>query len=709
MNIKTKIIASTAAVVTAAVVTVTVVSITGLMRKSETDITQYRQDMLEKYKRTLKDLVEVAASEIDAVYQQGIKNGGNDAAVTAVKKAVSVFRYDSGGNYFWINDTARPYPRMVMHPITPALNGILMDDPKYNCAFGSNINFFTVMVDMCERQGEGFVIYDWPRPGTTKAVPKLSYVRAYKPLNWIVGTGVYIDDIDTAVAAKKVQMAAELFSTAATIIIAALLLLAIAAVVAYMLAQRITLPLKAGVSIANSIAAGDLSVKIDERYMKMKDETGELTGALKRMTESLLLKADILKRIAAGDLTVQVPVVSDRDTLGESMQKMKGELTHTVERIKNTAAEVATGSGRLNSSSMEMSQGASEQAGNVESVSAAVEEVSSSTEEVSSSIEQVSASVEEVSASIEEMTATIRQNSDNAHQTEKIAVKSAADARESGSAVELTVKAMKEIAGKVSIIQEIARQTNLLSLNASIEAARAGEHGKGFAVVASEVQKLADRSQRAASEIGELSKTNVDVAERAGVMLAKLVPDIQKTAELVAEINAACSEQNNGAQQVNNAIQQISGAVQQVSSAVQQVAASTQSVNQSVQQIAHVAQQNAAGSEEVASTAEELSAQASQLQDAISSFKIENSAPAREVSQKAIPIQKAARIPSPVFIPKPDPGNGNGNGKMHVENLNEPVLMHPLGGIASSTNKKKGIVIDMKNSGDEDDNAFKKF
>jgi len=222
-------------------------------------------------------------------------------------------------------------------------------------------------------------------------------------------------------------------------------------------------------------------------------------------------------------------------------------------------------------------------------VSSGAVQISSSSEQLSQGSNEQAASVEEVSSSVEEMTATIRQNADNASQTEKIAIKSANDAREGGEAVKLTVKAMKEIADKISIIQEIARQTNLLSLNASIEAARAGEHGKGFAVVASEVQKLAERSQNAATEISALSNTSVSIAEQAGEMLSKLVPDIQKTAELVAEINAASGEQANGIQQINGAIQQLNTVVQQ----------------------------NASAAEELTATAEELSTQTEQMKNAI--------------------------------------------------------------------------------------------
>lgn len=223
--------------------------------------------------------------------------------------------------------------------------------------------------------------------------------------------------------------------------------------------------------------------------------------------------------------------------------------------------------------------------------------MSATSEEMSQGASEQAAAAEEASSSIEQMTANIRQNADNAMETEKIATQASGDARVGGDAVNQTVSAMKEIADKIMIIEEIARQTNLLALNAAIEAARAGEHGKGFAVVAAEVRKLAERSQKAAGEINELSTSSVEVAEQAGIVLNSLVPNIQKTAELVQEISASSREQDAGADQISKSIQQLDAVIQQ----------------------------NASASEEMASTSEELSSQSDQLAEMISFFKVAES------------------------------------------------------------------------------------
>lgn len=340
------------------------------------------------------------------------------------------------------------------------------------------------------------------------------------------------------------------------------LLIAIAA--ATWIALNISKGIASAVGLANAVAIGDLSKTIE---VKSRDEIGDLVGALTAMTTNLNATAAVADAIANGDLTVDAKRLSEKDRLGIALENMLEKLRTIVAQATSAAQNVSAGSQELSASAEQLSQGSTEQA----------------------------ASTEEASSSMEEMAANVKQNAENASQTEKIASQSAKDAEASGVAVGRAVEAMQTIAAKINIVQEIARQTDLLALNAAVEAARAGEHGKGFAVVASEVRKLAERSQAAAAEIGTLSVDTVKVAQEAGSMLGKLVPDIKKTAELVEEITAACREQDVGSSQINQAIQQLD----------------------------KVTQQNAAASEQVSATSEELATQAEQLQATIAFFKLD--------------------------------------------------------------------------------------
>jgi len=202
-------------------------------------------------------------------------------------------------------------------------------------------------------------------------------------------------------------------------------------------------------------------------------------------------------------------------------------------------------------------------------------EIDQASQNIATESTRQAASVEEMSAAIEEMTASIQHNASNAKQTEVIAVQASEDAEKTGESVSEAVDSMRQIADKIGIIEEISRQTNLLALNAAIEAARAGEHGKGFAVVASEVRKLAERSQLAAAEITQLSSSSASVSERAGTMLTRLVPDIQKTASLIREISNTCSEQQTGIEQINSSVQHIDQSIQQNAGASENMAANS--------------------------------------------------------------------------------------------------------------------------------------
>lgn len=272
--------------------------------------------------------------------------------------------------------------------------------------------------------------------------------------------------------------------------------------------------------------------------------------------------------IAAGDLTRTIPATDQSETgkLLQSMQDMSAKLSAIIRDVREGSSAVASAAAQVSASSQSLSQGTSEQA----------------------------ASVEETSASLEQMNASITQNAENSRKVEQVAEKGAHAAEESGEAVQETLVAMKQIAAKISVIEDIAYQTNLLALNAAIEAARAGDQGRGFAVVAVEVRKLAERSQVAAKEISDLAANSVSIAERSGQLLAELVPSIRRTAELVQEVTSASSEQSSGVTQINRAMSQVDS----------------------------VTQRNASSAEELSSTAEELAAQSEQLQQLMTFFHV---------------------------------------------------------------------------------------
>lgn len=411
---------------------------------------------------------------------------------------------------------------------------------------------------------------------------------------------------------------------------AAVLLIAIGAAV--WMSLSISRGLVRAGGLANAVAIGDLGQLIE---VKTNDEIKDLVTALNGMTANLRTTAKIADAIAEGDLKVEAKPLSDKDTLGMAMQRMTTNLRATA------ALSDAIAGGDLKVEAKPLSDRdvlglslkrmveklrvvVADALGAAENVSSGSQELSASAEELSSGAAEQASSAEEASSSMEEMAANIKQNADNAAQTEKIARQSSADAQASGEAVNRAVQAMQTIAEKITFVQEIARQTDLLALNAAVEAARAGEHGKGFAVVASEVRKLAERSQAAAAEIGTLSGQTVTVAREAGEMLAKLVPDIKKTAELVEEISAACREQDIGADQVNQAIQQLD----------------------------KVIQQNAGASEQMSATSEELAAQAEQLQSSIAFFRIDGH---HAGVTKAVEPPRPARLPtvsSPTLAPR---------------------------------------------------------
>jgi len=349
-------------------------------------------------------------------------------------------------------------------------------------------------------------------------------------------------------------------------------------------------------SSATDAHPGKLNLDIAYTGMPLHNPAGQVVGAFEFITDQTAIQQAArvsqkiaayqdaetaklvagLDKLASGDLTFAIaPAAADGDTAAvqQTYEKVASAVNHTVAKLAQTVADINA---------------------TTKTLASATQQVSATAQSLSQASSEQAASVEETTASVEQMAASIKQNTDNAKVADSMSAAGSQKAADGGEAVTETVGAMKQIARKISIIDDIAYQTNLLALNAAIEAARAGEHGKGFAVVAAEVRKLAERSQVAAQEIGQLAGNSVGLAERAGKLLDEIVPTTKKTADLVQEITASSLEQTTGVAQVNTAMGQLN----------------------------QITQQNASASEELAATAEQMSGQAANLQELMSFFAI---------------------------------------------------------------------------------------
>ena len=681
--IKTKIIVIVILTIIVSVMIVGGYALYGTIKSGNEDVAVYKREIMAGSRKEAKNLMEVSYTMLMHIYNQAVTSKGlekqygeglknlvdipysilnktyNDAKHSAVyapeaaqdlmaaakiraTASISQIRYGKQ-NYFWLQDMV---PTMINHPTVPELNGKDISQFKKNgsvvMADGTNTPLFVEAARVSQALGGGFCGYVWPSiQDSSKLAKKLSYVRHFEPWDWVIGTGISVDE---ATVKAKQEAISIINNTRYGDNDYFFILDGTGKMLAHLnpdLRNQDLSGLKDTtgkyfiremVSKAKAKGQGDLEYlwpkigsKVPEpkiiyfKYFKPWDwilGTGVYVGDLyekvgqkerqvkTRIRNSIILMAvtitvlivvaflwvrfmsrkyiemplsevvDIAGRLAQGDLNIDIDVVAG-DEIGRlqtAMKQMISSLTTIVDDVQNAVNNVASGSRELSSTSEQLAHGATEQ----------------------------SVSAQQATSSMGEMSGNIRQNADNAQQTEQLAVHVALEAEQGGEAVEKTVDAMKKIAEKILIIEEIARQTNMLALNAAIEAARAGEHGKGFAVVADAVRKLAERSQAAANEISNLSSSSVDIAENAGVMLNKIVPDIRKTAELVQEINAASAEQNTGADQINQALSSLD----------------------------KIIQQNAGSSEEISSTAEELSAQAENLKMSISYFHTGNSAEA---------------------------------------------------------------------------------
>lgn len=559
LQIRQKIVARSVGGLIVAMILVSVLIAMKMKVSGAEEIESYRRQRVEEIKMNLQNYVEIAYAIVEANHQQGM----NDQA----KELVGKIRYDNGTGYFWINDLGKPYPRMIMHPTVPSLNGTILDDEKYNCALGKGENLFVAMASIARKNGAGFVDYLWPKPtaqGLTEDQPKLSYVKLYAPLGWIIGTGVYIDDIEAMVAAKTEAVNTQISQMLFTVVLVLGVILILAGLLMWVTAGQISRPVLACADFAGKIGAGNYSSALD---IKGEDEIGLLADSLREMAVKLKEARERDKQATAVQHELKTGIKANTDNLQQ-----------TVDDLSQMAADLA-----------EKSQNIAEESN---SAAAAAEEMSVNMASVSDAAEQSQMNMDSIATATDEMTSTIGEITKNSEKARTITMEAKSCVKNAFEKIDLLGKASEEITSVIETIVEIAEQTKLLALNATIEAARAGESGKGFAVVAGEVKDLAAQTNDATLDIKRKIEAMSNSTQSTIGEIKKISDVTTNMTNIVETIAAAVHEQSisssNIAENIGGAVLQakeVTSNVVQAAAATAQIAKGVSRVNENISEI----------------------------------------------------------------------------------------------------------------------------
>ena len=529
--------------------------------------------LMEEKKQKLRNIVEMGVSQIEGIFLS--KNYDDAGKKELIFKLIQDMKYDQNNGYIWINDMT---PAMVYHPVNPALNGKNMSD--YKDPDGKHL--FIEMVEVCKKEGEGVVNYKWEKPGFKEPVDKLSYVKLFKPLNWIIGSGIYIDDVNAAIMEKEKIVKAGMARQRNLLLAAIFISLILSLVLTYMISGKISGPLRAACGMVKDIAEGE----------------GDLT---------VRLKADSTDEVGE---------------LSKGFNTFVGKLQDIIKKISNSSREVDVSSGDLQEISKALSSEVKDTAKRSMNVAASTEEMDANISSIASAMEESTTNLNLVVTAAEEMTSTIAEIARNAEKARSISEGAVSQSSSASGKMDILGKAAKEIGKVTDTISEISEQTNLLALNATIEAARAGEAGKGFAVVANEIKELAIQTADATRDIKKQidaiqSTTSLAVDEIQ--MISKTITDIN---EIVVTIATSVEEQSVVTKEISGNIAQASQGIALVNENINQSSSVSNEIAKDISGVSEATDKISESSRKVETSSRRLKDMASELKLILDGFRV---------------------------------------------------------------------------------------
>jgi methyl-accepting chemotaxis protein len=546
--------------------------------------------LLEDRRGKVQNIVETAHSQV-AYYHNQAKEGlmTEEDAQKAALEAISAVRYD-GSNYMWVTDMSAA---VVMHPIKPELNGkdlSAFEDPN-----GKRL--FTAMADVTKANGEGFVDYHWAKPGFDEPVAKLSYVKGYKPWGWIIGSGIYLDDVDAVFYQEALKSGTVAF-----------VLLLIVVVNSTMIVRSIVNPIAQMTKVMRKLTDGDTDIEISADARK--DEIGDIAKSISvfrdKMIDNKRLEMETEDQRKLSEEEKQLRLNKDEEVRRDREQRELAAreeseqkfvfLSEITTEFENRVGDVISA---LTEAASEMLSSSSEMSVNAKNTNSQSVEVASASEKASDNVQTVASTAEELSASIGEISRQVTQSS-------TITKEAVQEARNSHDAVQGLVVSAKQIGDVVEMITDIAAQTNLLALNATIEAARAGEAGKGFAVVASEVKNLANQTAKATEQISE--------------QIAEIQSATENAASAIEGIGTTIGDVNEIATTIASAVEEQTAATQEIARNVEQAANGTEQVTSNIGKVSIAAGETGKAAGRIQGTAKHLNEQSDVLKTEVETF-----------------------------------------------------------------------------------------